>query len=191
MESLINNEPAPASTPTPKPGFFADPKKAKGIFITFLILTIVFFLAAAALGYLYFKKNKDLKKSNQENQVVIDQLKKDKTDLEKQVADAKKETEDLKNSSKQSSETAANKQTIIKAYTEILTYFAQVVENHNGFDGWTDAEYQHAREIAKATQSPEFLATVDWAWNQKTVSVMERVVRFLKEISVGINDNLL
>lgn len=186
MDSLTTDE----TTPAQKPSFFENQKKAKGAFITVLIFLIVFFLTAGALGYLYWQKNRSFKKLNQENQQRIDQLNKDRVDLDKQVVDLKKENEDLKNSNKESIEAAANKKTITEAYTEILAYFAEVVETHGGFTGWTDAEYQHAREIAKKTQNSGFLSTVDWAWNQTGVDPTTRVVRFLKEISSGINENL-
>jgi len=188
-----NSKSSIETTPSAKPGFFDNPKKAKTVFTVFLILTIVFLLAAGALGYLYWQKDKSLKdtnKQNQDKQVQIDQLNKDKTSLEKQVTDLTKENEDLKSSSQQSSAEAANKQTIIRAYTEILTYFANVMITHGGFTGWTDAEYQNGREIAKKTQSSSFLATVDWAWNNITGDPAAKVGRFLKEIASGINENL-
>jgi len=183
MESISISE-----TPPKKPAEPLKPKK--GVIALLIILVLIFVLTAGGLGYLYWQKNNNYKKLNQDKQTQIDNLNQDKTNLEKQVADLTKENTDLKNTSQQSSETAANKLTIIKAYTEILTYFAQVVELHSGFTGWTNAEYLHARDIAKKTQSSSFLATVDWAWNQESVDPILRVVRFLKEIAAGINENL-
>ncbi|MBU2595261.1 hypothetical protein KJ713_00285 [Patescibacteria group bacterium] len=187
METISVNETPnplePATTPKPK----------KWPLTLFVILTIVFFLGAGALGYLYWQKNdsyKKLNQTNQEKQQQLDQSNKDKAGLEKQIADLTQENEDLKKSNKESDEAKANKKTIIEAYTEILAYFAQVVETHGGFTGWTNAEYLHARDIAKKTQSTGFLATVDWAWNQTSVDPTTRVVRFLKEIASGINENL-
>lgn len=188
MDSLTANESAPA--PAEKPGFFADPKKAKGAFVTFLILTIIFFLSAAVLGYLYWKKSDTSKKSNQEKQAQIDQLNQDKAGLEKQLADIKKENEDLKNANKESDADKANKQTIVKAYTETLTYVASVIDKYQGFDNWTDADYQRGLEIAKKTQSSSYLATVEWAWTRHDIPQMTRFVRFLNETATGINENL-
>lgn len=189
----ISNEDSNLSIETQnetKSGFFDNPKKAKTAFTIVLIFMIIFFLAAAVLGYFYWKKNNSYNNSNQEKQTQIDQLNKNKADLEKRITDLTKENEDLKNLSQKSSDEAANKITIIKAYTEILTYFAQVLATHNGFTGWTDAEYQHARNIAKKTQSSSFLATVDWAWNNITGDPAGKIARFLKEIASGINENL-
>jgi cell division protein FtsB len=176
------------TTPT-KPGFFDNPKKAKTAFIVVLIFMILFILTTAGLSYLYWKKSESYRKLSQEKQIQIDQLNKDKDDLNQQIADLKKENEDLKNQSQQSSEEAANKKTIVQAYTEILTYFAQVLETHGGLN-WTEAEYQHAREIAKKTQSSSFLATIDWAWNNTTGDPIAKIVRFIKEAASGINENL-
>lgn len=189
MDSLTANE----ATPAPKPSFFADPKKAKGAFITVLIFLIVFFLAAGTLGYLYWQKNdsyKKLNQTNQENQQRLDQLNKDKAGLEKQIADAKKENEDLKNSSKQTTEEKTNKETIVKAYTETLTYVASIIDKYQGFDNWTEADYQKGIEIVKKTQSTSFLETCQWAWTRHDISQMTRFVRFLNEVASGINDNL-
>lgn len=188
MDSLTANESEPA--PASQPGFFDNPKKAKGTFITFLILTIIFFLSAAVLGYLYWKKSESSKKSNQEKQTQIDQLNTDKAGLDKQLADAKKESEDLKNANKESGAEKTNKQAIVKAYTETLTYVASVIDKYQGFDNWTDADYQKGLEIAKKTQSSSYLATVEWAWTRHDISQMTRFVRFLNETASGINDNL-
>lgn len=186
MDSLNSD----GTTPAQKPSFFENPKKVKGVFALLIVLTVIFFLAAGALGYLYWEKNQSLKKSNQENQRIVDQLRKDKSDLEKRVADLNKENEDLKKSNQQTSEEKTNKETIVKAYTEILTYVASVIEKYNGFDNWTDADYQKGREIAKKTQSSSFLETVDWAWTRHDISQMTRFTRFLNEVASGINDNL-
>lgn len=178
------------TTPPTKPGIFDNPKKGKTAFTVVLIFMIIFLLVAGGLGYLYWKKSDSYKKSNQENQKIIEQLKKDKTDLEKQIADLKKENEDLKNANKQTSEEKTNKETIVKAYTEILSYVASIIEKYNGFDGWTEADYQKGLEIAKKTQSSSFYATCQWAWTRKDIGQMTRFVRFLNEVASGINDNL-
>ena len=188
--SLEKTQQPMEQTTTPKIGFFNNPKKVKGVFALLIVLTVIFFLAAGALGYLYWEKNDSFKKSNQENQKIVDQLKKDKADLEKQLADAKKENEDLKNSNKQTTEEKANKETIVKAYTEVLTYVASIIDKYQGFDNWTDADYQKGLEIAKKTQSSSFLETCQWAWTRKDISQMTRFVRFLNEVASGINDNL-
>ena len=186
MDSVETNE----TLTTPKQGFFENPKKVKGVFALLIVLTVIFFLAAGVLGYLYWKKNDSYKKSNQENQRIIDQLRKDKSDLEKQVADLNKENEDLKKSNQQTNEEKTNKETIIKAYTEVLTYVASVIDKYQGFDNWTEADYQKGIEIVKKTQSSSFLETCQWAWTRKDISQMTRFVRFLNEVASGINDNL-
>lgn len=188
MDSLTTNESGP--TPAQNLGFFENPKKAKGAFVTFLILTIIFFLSAAALGYLYWKKSESAKKSNQEKQAQINQLNQDKVGLDKQLADAKKENEDLKKANKESDADKANKQAIVKAYTETLTYVASIIDKYQGFDNWADTDYQKGLEVAKKTQSSSYLATVEWAWTRHDIPQMTRFVRFLNETASGINENL-
>ncbi len=178
------------ATPPIKLGFFDNPKKAKGVFAVFLILTIIFLLISGALGYLYWQKDKSLKNSNREKQSQIDQLNKDKTDLEKQLTDVKKENEELKNKNKETDTEKANKEAIVSAYLEVLTYVASLIDKYQGFDNWTEADYQKGLEIAKKTQSSSFLATCQWAWTRKDISQMTRFVRFLNELASGISDTL-
>ncbi|MCX6811145.1 MAG: hypothetical protein NT039_00405 [Candidatus Berkelbacteria bacterium] len=188
--SLEKTQQPMEQTTTPKIGFFNNPKKVKGVFVLLIILTVLFFLAAGVLGYLYWKKNDNYKRSNQENQQQLDKVNKEKADLEKQIADLKKENEDLKNSGEKSTAEAANKEAIVKAYTEVLAYVASVIDKYQGFDNWTEADYQKGLEIAKKTQSSSFLETCQWAWTRKDISQMTRFVRFLNEVASGINDNL-
>lgn len=183
MESISTNE---MSALEPK----NQPKPKKWPLILFIILTVIFFLGAGALGGLYWQKNKSYEKLSQEKQAQNDQLDKDKASLEKQLADVKKEKEDLENANKESDAEKANKQTIAKAYTKTLTYVASLIDKYQGFDNWTEADYQAGLEIAKKTQSSSFLATCQWAWTRKDISQMTRFVRFLDELATGINENL-
>lgn len=185
-ESVETNE----TLTSPKQGFFADPKKAKTAFVVVLIFLIIFVLGAGTLGYLYWKKNQSLKTTNENNQRTVEQLNKDKADLERQVADTKKENEDLKKLNQETDATKANKEAVVKAYTEVLSYIASIIDKYQGFDNWTEADYQKGIEIAKKTQSTSFLATCQWAWTRKDISQMTRFVRFLNEVASGINDNL-
>ncbi len=184
MESItISKTPNPMEPTTP-----AKPKKWP--LILFVILTVIFLFGAAALGYFYWKKNDSYKKLSRDKQTQADQLNKDKASLEKQLTNVKKEKEDLENATKETDAEKANKLTIVKAYTETLTYVASLINKYQGFDNWTEADYQAGLEIAKKTQSSSYLATVQWAWTRKDISQMTRFVRFLNETAAGINENL-
>lgn len=184
METIaVSEDPNPVEPAAPA-------KSKKWVLVLFIILTVIFFLGAATLGYFYWQKNNSYKKLNQDKQQQADQSSKDKASLEKQLTDTKKEKEALENASKESDAEKANKQTIAKAYTETLTYVASLIDKYQGFDNWTEADYQAGLEIAKKTQSSSFLATCQWAWTRKDISQMTRFVRFLNETATGINENL-
>ncbi len=173
--------------------FVNDPVKAKRAFLITLTLTILFFLSTCILGFLYWQK------ANQYNQLIsqtssttitsstsvtttpcntslltkqISALEKDKTDLQKKITDS-----DAKFAK-------------IKAYNEFFKYINSVIETHNGFSGWTDAEYQIARGKAQTIGDNSFLSTVDWAWNQTSVDVLTRLLGVWKAITSGIDSVL-
>ena len=57
-------------------------------------------------------------------------------------------------------------------------------------DGWTDAEYQAGRIKAQATGSASFVSDVDWAWNQRDINQITRLVKIFEDISAGVASGL-
>ena len=51
---------------------------------------------------------------------------------------------------------------------------------------WTDDEYDTARNKAQATGNNSFVETIDWAWNEKTVDPVTRMIGVWKAITEGI-----
>jgi len=172
--------------------FVNDPVKSKRVFILMLILTIVFFLGAGVLGYFYYAKNKAYRslsseKTNLENQ------QKSSADLQKQIDTLTKENTDLtktKKDQKDQIDSWQAKAAKARAYNDVMRYFAAITKAHNGFDGWTDVEYQTGRAKAQATGDTAFVNTVDWAWNRKDVSQMDRAVGFWNAVCDGIDNSL-
>jgi len=80
--------------------------------------------------------------------------------------------------------------TTTKAYVSFLEYMTQVIDAHDGFTGWTDAEYQVGREKAEATGNNDFVNRVDWAWNETSVDPVVRVIEVYRDIVNGINSAL-
>ena len=72
MESISISE-----TPPKKPAEPLKPKK--GVIALLIILVLIFVLTAGGLGYLYWQKNNNYKKLNQDKQTQIDNLNQDKT----------------------------------------------------------------------------------------------------------------
>lgn len=180
--------------------FVNDPIKSKRVFILMLILSIIFFIASVGLGYLYYAKHLDYQNLLTEKQALEEKLANSQNDLQKQVDKLTEENQDLEKANAkltkentafakaQSTQTKKNK--ITKAYIDFLNYLAQVTGSHNGFEGWTEAEYQHAHQIALRTKDNDFVETVEWAWNEETADPIDRLVRVLEEVYQGINDNI-
>jgi len=76
------------------------------------------------------------------------------------------------------------------AYNDFLEYMTQVIDTHDGFSGWTDAEYQIGREKAEATGNSSFVDRIDWAWHETSVDPVERVVQVYRDVVNGISSAL-
>jgi len=161
---------------------FSDPIKTKKVFVVFLVLTIVFFLGAGTLGYLYYQKANAYKTLEAEKNQLAVQTQGSQSDFEK----LKKENEDLKKQVADWDEKAAQ----AKTYTAVLDYVTGLVEKHNGFDNWTEAEFQQGRKLAQTTGNSSFVAEIDWLWQHKEVDQMTRMVRFMNAIVSGVNGSL-
>lgn len=109
----------------------------------------------------------------------IEKLRQEKADLQSQLDEANNNL----------SANAAGTSTIT-AYNDFLEYMTQVIDAHDGFTGWTDAEYQIGREKAEATGNSDFVNTVDTAWNNTDVDVTVRVVNVYRGIINGIKSVL-
>ena len=76
------------------------------------------------------------------------------------------------------------------AYNEFSKYLTSVIKAHNGFSGWTDAEFATAKTKAEATANTNFVSTVNWAWYETTVPQIDRLVRVWEETTAGIDTSL-
>ena len=109
----------------------------------------------------------------------IEKLRQEKADLQKQLDEIQSKL-DSKNASSST----------IRAYNDFLEYMTQVIDAHDGFSGWTDAEYQIGREKAEATGNDTFVGTVDTAWNNTSIDVTTRVLNVYRGIISGIKSGL-
>lgn len=164
--------------------FVNDPIKSKRVFILMLILAIVFLVCAVFFGYFSYSKNKensDLRTQNDELQKSLESSTsasdKTKTGLEKDKADLEKEVSNYE-----------DKIDMITKYNEFLKYMTQVIDAHDGYTGWTDAEYQVGRQKAVATGNQDFINDVDSAWNDTTIDPVTRALRVYYDIVAGIED---
>lgn len=76
------------------------------------------------------------------------------------------------------------------AYNNFFGYMNTVVETHNGFTGWTDAEFQTGKSYAEKTGSTSFVSTINWAWYETSVAPATRIIRVWKETQSGIESAL-
>ncbi len=109
----------------------------------------------------------------------LDKLRQEKSDIQKQLDE---KTNEL------SSKNAG--MATIEAYNNFLEYMTHVIDAHDGFSGWTEAEYQIAREKAEATGNDEFVNTVDTAWNDTSIDVTTRVINVYRGIINGIRSGI-
>lgn len=76
------------------------------------------------------------------------------------------------------------------AYNDVFKYITAVIRTHGGFSGWTDAEFNTGKTKAEATGDANFVSTINWAWYEVSVPVVDRVTRVWDEIAAGIENNL-
>ena len=157
---------------------------------------IVSLISATVLGLLYYKKSGDYRNLNNKCDNLSSQVKK----LENQVSTTSAELKRVSTgaASLQAQVTSLQDQLAacqaksakVKAYTAVISYVSGIIKIHNGFDGWTDAEYQKGRSLAQATGDTNFVNTIDWAWNRKDLDQMTRFTGFLNALVTGIDNAL-
>ena len=167
---------------------FDEPKKAKTAFIITLVFAIIFFLGSGVLGYMFYEKYNDHKnlkdKYSDLKEITLSDLEKENEDLQTQIDTLTKEKTALQKTNKEMKDGIA----VANAYNEFCKYMTQIIDVHNGFTGWTDAEYQVGRTKAQATGSTSFVNTVDWAWNRTDIDPVTRVIGVWNAIATGISN---
>ncbi len=176
--------------------FVNDPRKAKIAFVLTLIFAIFFFLSTGVLGYFYWQKMKGYNDLSSAKQKVEASLNEKLKTAEDNLAKANSEIATLKSSSSASGNSISSleKQVAdykagmakITAYKEFLKYYNSVVETHNGYTGWTDAEFQIAKTKAEATGDTDFVSTVNWAWYETSIDPITRIIKANKAIVTGL-----
>lgn len=76
------------------------------------------------------------------------------------------------------------------AYNEVFKYVNSIIETHNGFDGWTDAEFRIGQTRAEATGNTTYVSTINWCWYDRSVAQLTRALRFWKETAANIESSL-
>ena len=169
-----------------------QPAKTNVGMIVFLLLTIIFFLVAIVLGYLYYQKAKasqtlTTEKERLEEQIAsIPELQEQLDQLEAEKEDIAKDEDDLTTSN----EDWTAKMESVEAYNSVLAYISNLLRVHGGFESWTNAEYQQGRKLAQATGDTNLVSVVDWAWNNKTISQTTRLRRVIDAVVSGITSTL-
>jgi len=173
--------------------FVNDPRKSKNVFIIMLVVSIVLFLGLAVLGYLFWQKNKSYTSLLVEKKTLESQYSLISKDTVKQIADLKTENANLKKENETltaSNKDKTTKMAKAKAYNDVLAYLIQIIQAHNGLNGWTEAEYQTGRAKAVATGDQSFIDIIDWAWNNQAIDQVERLTKVMDAMADGINSNL-
>src|SRR3990170_5613420 len=179
--------------------FVNDPVKSKRIFILMLVLTIVFFLGAGALGYLYYHQRQLYKTLAQEKENLENQLSSatsSSTDLTNQLKDqlktcqtAKTKLDAEKKTLADANKTYVSQNTTATAYANFLKYRGEIIDLHDGLQNISQAEYDRGYALAQATGNSQFTSTVNWAWNQTDISQAKRLARVIVEAANGVINN--
>lgn len=182
-----------------------DPSKTKKAFWLVVALLIVLTAASVILALLYRDSNLKYKNLVEENKRLSNQPTSSPTaspkasptpsptassssqaDLLKENADLKSENQNLKNTLADKNAKTAK----AKAYNDFFKYLNDVTQAHNGYTGWTEAEYQTARGKAEATGDNNFVSIVDLAWAASSTPQIDRLIKVWKAIDEGIGNNL-
>lgn len=157
----------------------------------------VLVLAIVAGGYYFFQLDswkESVVASKDEKIATLEANLQSKTnELESATASAGESQQSLATEKSQlESENSALKAKASKAlaYNEVFKYMTGVIKTHNGFTGWTDAEFQVGKTKAEATGSTAFVSTINWAWYETSVTPNERVIRVWEEMASGIENAL-
>ena len=176
--------------------FVNDPRRAKIAFVLTLCFAIFFFLSSGLLAYFYWQKTKGNHDLDSSKQKVEESLRTSEANLAK----ANSELTALKASTDASGKSISSldKQITdyktgmakITAYKEFLKYYNSIIEIHNGYTGWTDAEFQVGKTKAEATGDTDFVSLVNWAWYETSVDVTTRIIRVNKAIVAGLEKGI-
>jgi hypothetical protein len=171
-------------------------KSKKVLTIALSALLAISLIGNAVLGFLYFKKTTDNKNLNDKCNSLSQEVKKLQSQISttsaelKRVSTASAALNDQVTSLQNQLTACQAKSAKVKTYTAVVSYVSGVIKAHNGFDGWTDAEYQKGRSLAQATGDQNFISTIDWAWNRKDIDQMTRFTGFLNALVTGIDNAL-
>jgi hypothetical protein len=178
-------------------GLFEDPIKGKKVFNVTLIVAIIFFIGCGVLGFLYWNECHKLTDMQKDKDSQISSKDKTIAELNSQISDLNTTSEgslaELTKSNKTLTDQAtANKAKVAKAlkYNDFFKYLTSVINTHQGFTGWTTAEFQVGKSKAEATGDASFVSTVNWAWYDTNTPSTTRVIRTWNEIADGISNAL-
>lgn len=162
--------------PKNKADVFKKPSKKALIAVSFL--AILLFVGSGVLGYFYYTKlqeNKALVSQKDQLSSQLEEKTRGEGETGTKIEDLEKQIEDYK-----------AKIAKAQAYNEFFKYQNYVTEIHNGYTGWTDAEYQHGRALAVKTGNSSFISVVDTAWTRADIAVTTRLISVWKAIAAGI-----
>ena len=77
-----------------------------------------------------------------------------------------------------------------RTYNDFFKYLNDITQVHNGYTGWTEAEYQTGRSKAEATGDGNFVSVIDWAWTATSTPQIDRMIKVWTAIDEGIGSNL-
>lgn len=179
--------------------FVKDPIKSRKVFIWMLVLAILFLVGTGALAFVVYLKDARIGSLKTENQNLNDRITNLSTDSDKLKAEQESSGQSLAEqivALKKEKKSLQDQLTIdqgkiakIKTYNDFFKYLNQIIETHNGFDGWTDAEFQVGKTKAEAIGDTSFVSTVNSAWYEQSIPPTSRVMSVWKAIVAGIEGN--
>jgi|GEM_PF-2433993 len=182
------------------------PSLKKLLFLIVLVGMLVSLIGLSAFAYLYYGQREDSKDLGNENSSLQDEIEELEEQQDTQVRDLLIQIEDLQATVaaleedkvalqkseadlKKSEASYKSKAAQARQYNDVLGALHDTIVRHNGFSGWTEAEYQTGRSLALATGDQGLVDAVDDAWHDLDGDPVLRVARVLKEIIDGIYAN--
>lgn len=142
--------------------------------LVIVIFSILLLGSAGTLAYLYItemNRNKTIQADYATLQTQYNEKETEITQLEEQV------------------ETYGQKITKIDAYNDVDKFIYDTILKHNGFTGWTQAEYNTVKAMADKIGDKELSASLYSGWYDRNGLPVSRFSRVMLAIIDGIGDN--
>jgi len=185
-----------------------DNPECKKLYVRTVILSSLLFLSTLVLlSLLYVRSNDQIESLTLQNDLQKEEIASLKSILETEAILKEEEaTEEIPEEEEEVIDCSSFEETInslrmqvtvyqgklgrIEEYNDMHKFIYDVIIAHDGFTGWTDAEYEIARGMAEGFGDEELIAAIENAWINLDGEPAARFARVMLAIINGIDGNL-